>query len=282
MNIGLVLSGGFAKGAYQIGALKAIGEFIPNEDIKYISASSIGVLNGYAFETGKLDKAEALWKSVNSGNANIYMNQLLKSNIMQQNILDIFDAECAISKNFYATLFNLSHKNVIYKDLSSVDRAQIPTYLKASIAMPIYNRSVAIDGISYFDGGIVDNIPVFPLLKHKLDYMICIYFDDTCYKFENTYFDNKIIKIAFPSQGLLKQSLIVNSESIDEMLENGYKKTKYLLSCILSGGHENLDYIYDAITFFNQGNDPKPRITTDVLITNLNSITQRLTKRKIL
>ena len=46
MNIGLVLSGGMAKGAYQVGALKAINELFPKGSIKYISASSIGVLNG--------------------------------------------------------------------------------------------------------------------------------------------------------------------------------------------------------------------------------------------
>ena len=49
MNIGLVLSGGMAKGAYQVGALTAIKEIIPDGNIKYISASSVGALNSYAY-----------------------------------------------------------------------------------------------------------------------------------------------------------------------------------------------------------------------------------------
>lgn len=51
MNIGLVLSGGMAKGAYQIGVLRAISEYIPISEIKYISCESIGVFNGYALLT---------------------------------------------------------------------------------------------------------------------------------------------------------------------------------------------------------------------------------------
>ena len=64
MNIGLVLSGGMAKGAYQIGALKALNHFIPLEEIKYISCASIGVLNGYAYATESLDRAEKMWKNI--------------------------------------------------------------------------------------------------------------------------------------------------------------------------------------------------------------------------
>ena len=46
MKIGLVLCGGMAKGAYQIGVLRAIREFVPREDITTISCASVGVLNG--------------------------------------------------------------------------------------------------------------------------------------------------------------------------------------------------------------------------------------------
>ena len=44
MNVGIVLAGGFAKGAYQVGALNAIREMLPKEDVKYISCASIGAL----------------------------------------------------------------------------------------------------------------------------------------------------------------------------------------------------------------------------------------------
>ena len=64
MNIGLVLSGGMAKGAFQIGALKALNSFIPLKEIKYVSCSSVGVLNGYSYITGNLDKGEKAWRTI--------------------------------------------------------------------------------------------------------------------------------------------------------------------------------------------------------------------------
>ena len=54
-KIGLVLSGGLAKGAYQLGVLKAINELVRLEDIVAISASSVGTLNAYAFINQRLE-----------------------------------------------------------------------------------------------------------------------------------------------------------------------------------------------------------------------------------
>ncbi len=283
MNIGLVLSGGMAKGAYQIGALRALNNFIPLKEIKYMSCASIGVLNGYAYATENLDRAEQMWQSICSKDTRLVISQILRSSMLQQNIVNLYDSEKPISAAFYCSLLDLSHRNIVYKDLSTVDSNQIPLYLKASVAMPVYNRSVQLDNTSYFDGAMIDNIPVYPLLKHNLDYIICIYFDDTCYKFENTYFDNKIIKITFPCESVLKQSVIFKQDSIDDMIKSGYDRTMYLLKAVFSEGYENLEYIYRTIDYMNRNNKNNSlRITGDVLVTNLNKITQRLTKRKIL
>ena len=283
MNIGLVLSGGMAKGAYQIGALKALNNFIPLNEIKYMSCASIGVLNGYAYATENLGRAEQMWKNICSNDTRLIITQILKSSMLQQNIKSIYDADKKLSSAFYCSLLDLSHKNIVYKDLATVSHNEIPLYLKASVAMPIYNRSVQLDNTSYFDGAMIDNIPVYPLFKHNLDYIICIYFDDTCYKFENTYFDNKIIKITFPCEGMLKQSVIFKQDSIDQMIKNGYDRATFLLKSVLSEGYENLEYIYQAIEHMNKNNKNNSlRITGDMLVTNLNKITQRLTKRKIL
>ena len=44
MKVGLVLSGGGAKGAYQVGALKALQELGTTIDV--VAGASIGALNG--------------------------------------------------------------------------------------------------------------------------------------------------------------------------------------------------------------------------------------------
>ena len=283
MNIGLVLSGGMAKGAYQIGVLRALSNFIPLNEIKYMSCASIGVLNGYAYATGNLERAEQMWKNICNSDTRFIITQILRSSMLQQNIKSIYDSERKLSSTFYCSLLDLGHRNIVYKDLSAVDHGKIPLYLKASVAMPVYNRSVQLDNTSYFDGAMIDNIPVYPLLKHDLDYIICVYFDDTCYKFENTCFDNKVIKITFPCKSMLKQSVVFKQDSIDEMIKGGYDRTMYLLKTVFSEGYENLEYIYRTINYINKNDKSNSlRITGDVLVTNLNKITQKLTKRKIL
>jgi len=283
MNIGLILSGGMAKGAYQIGALKALNNFIPLQEIKYISCASIGVLNGYAYVTENLQRAEYMWKNICSNDTRYVISQILRSSMLQHNISNLYDENKVITKKFYCSLFDFCNRNVVYKDLSTVNNDQVPLYLKASVAMPMYNRSVQLGNTSYFDGAMIDNIPVYPLLKHNLDYIICVYFDDICYKFENTYFDNKVIKITFPCESKLKKSVVLNKQSIEDMIKNGYSRTTYILKNILSKGYEDLDSVYRNIELMNRNSrNNRLRITGDVLVTNLNKITQRLTKRKIL
>ena len=83
MNIGLVLSGGMAKGAFQIGALKALNSFIPLKEIKYVSCSSVGVLNGYSYITGNLDKGEKAWRTICADTPKLSIGKILKNNILK-------------------------------------------------------------------------------------------------------------------------------------------------------------------------------------------------------
>lgn len=61
-NIGLCLSGGGAKGAYEIGVMKAIEEKNLSPNIKSISGTSVGALNGTLFASVGAEEAEKLWK----------------------------------------------------------------------------------------------------------------------------------------------------------------------------------------------------------------------------
>ena len=283
MNIGLVLSGGMAKGALQLGALYALSEFIPTEEIKYVSCASVGILNGYAYMTNKLERAKKMWSELCSNGKKMGLYRFLKSDILQQDIIGLYDPNDSVSSEFYCSLLELSSKNIVYKDISKVDNDKIPLYLKASVALPVCNRAVQVDGSGYFDGATVDNVPVFPLLDREIDYIICIYFDDVCYKFESTEFDNKIIKITFPNETSLKQSFVFQQDRIDNMLEVGYERTKSILKEYFSAGYDNLEQIYRNIDIMNQNNrDSRLRLTGDVIITNFNKLTQKLTRKKIL
>ena len=71
--------------------------------------------------------------------------------------------------------------------------------------------------------------------------------------------------------------------SIETAIKDGYERTNEILSGIFVEGHDNLEFIYKKIEEMNQSNKGNSlRITGDIFVTNLNKITKRLTKRKIL
>ena len=63
IKVGLVFSGGGAKGAYHLGVWKAIRELGLENIIKGVSGSSIGAITGYMFAVKEYDKSYQLWYS---------------------------------------------------------------------------------------------------------------------------------------------------------------------------------------------------------------------------
>ena len=59
MTYGLVLGGGGAKGAYQVGVMKALQEY--GIKISAISGSSIGAINGLFYLTCDIGTIEKEW-----------------------------------------------------------------------------------------------------------------------------------------------------------------------------------------------------------------------------
>ncbi|MBR4852177.1 MAG: hypothetical protein IKV01_01095, partial [Clostridia bacterium] len=178
----------------------------------------------------------------------------------------------------YTAHLNINSMKMVYSELNS-QRQHTRKHLRAGIALPIFNRPVKIEKDYYFDGGLVDNIPVYPLLQHKLDYIICIYFDDYWYTFEDSYFDNKIIKIFFPDPTRAKTSFVISRESVDRMLQDGYDRAYETLSRVFENGTDDLSHIYSTVTALNNENPKKKiRLTADTVITGLNKIGKKITK----
>lgn len=282
MRIGLVLAGGFAKGAYQLGALQALSEFIPRSEIRYMSTASIGTLNGYAFATDQLEFVTDMWRSFCKEDEKAFITKILRGSALQEDIRNLVSDGNQLDSTFYTALFDIKNKAVQYRDLSKIPRDYVTDYLRASVAFPIYNKSVKLDDCSFYDGGFVDNIPVHPITKHKLDYLICIYFDDIGYKFESNSFDKKIIKITFPNMNNIKNSFFITSQSIDDMIKEGYEHAHKILSKAFANGYEDKEFVLARIKKVNsRAENPKLRLTTDVVITNVNKALSLFAKRKI-
>lgn len=283
MNVGLVLSGGMAKGAYEVGALKAISEYLQPNQIKYVSSSSIGALNSFAFSSGRLDDCERVWRGINRFNDKLFIKTVLSSSYLKDAIKELTDAQL-ICEKFYIPLFNLKSRNNYYIDLLSQDNKLMEKYLNAAVAVFPICCPVLIKGKNYYDGALIDNIPVYPLLRHNLDYVICIYFDKNNYIFESRYFDNKVVKITFyDEKEVLGRSIWFEKDGIENMIDIGYSKTKSILDFVFFKGTGNIPEVYSKIEELNcLKENKKVRLTGDVAINNLNKIVQKITKREFI
>lgn len=281
-SIGLVLSGGMAKGAYQLGALKAIAEHFAPEEFSVISCSSIGCLNGYAFAMQRLSEAEQKWRQLCEFNTSQNFIRVLHSDFLHQEIDQICSANESLPTKCYLTLLDASNRRTTYFNLQNAPKHLHAQYLRASVAFPCVAGAVRIGNASYFDGALVDNIPFHPLLLQPPDYIFCIYFDNYSYTFESTLFDQRIVKITLPPKNRLKDSIMFRRETIGQMLEQGYEDSTVLLHGLLAHGKDDLDYIYRCIQSANRRMPaPKLRVTADMIGTNLNRVLKKVTKKKI-
>ncbi|MBE6686168.1 MAG: hypothetical protein E7591_02945 [Ruminococcaceae bacterium] len=282
MNIGLVLSGGMAKGAYQIGALKALQNYLPGNTIKYISCASVGVLNGYAYAADRLTLAEDIWRGIcTNDNEKYTITRLLKLDKADSIAQALTKDSLVLENEFYTTLLDLKKKKLIYKNLQGTKTDILTDYLRASVAVPLYKRSIRAEGTDYHDGAAVDNIPVYPLLQHEPDYIICIYFDDISYKFESPDFDSKIIRITFPPKTRFKESVLFTKKSIDDMITEGYERSERILSRVFENGTRDIEKILSEAKKLSEAYESIPRLTGDVMVDNMNKLFKKLTKKSI-
>lgn len=157
-STGLVLCGGGGKGAFQIGAWKALYENGIMEEITSIAGTSVGALNAALFAIGDIDLAERIWEDINP-------QDLLSPDITSQRclfsrngMLEIFEKvpfkKLHSSKiKVYVTLWNKSKQCAEYRLINDLDVNMIEAILLASSAMPVAYPAVTIDGQEYMDAG---------------------------------------------------------------------------------------------------------------------------------
>ena len=281
-NIGLVLAGGFAKGAYQIGVLKAIKEYSIGEHISCISAASIGALNAYAFAHDKMEEGEEMWRSYNfSGLRSIYATSE-RGSFIYEAVSSLTDGTEPTEQNLYVPCLNLNKVKLNYVNLKDVKIEHEKYYLLACVTLPMLSLPVKIAGTRYFDGAIVDNTPVKPLMNHQFDYAIVVHFDNDNFIFENEFFDSKLVKVNFLDEMIIKNSLAFNRDSIACMIDKGYEVSMSIFDIVFKNGLDDLEYITQKIRFLRElRGRSKFRLTGDVVMNNMNSVMKKIIKYKI-
>lgn len=184
---GLVLCGGGAKGAYQIGALKALKELGFKPDI--VTGTSVGALNACFAVEDDIELGIKVWSNIDMESIFSFTEKqkdisksksmveltasLIKSGEsasyepLMKLIEKIVDEDKIRKSNieygFVTTQFMPLKKIEIYKD--DIPYGQIKDYVMASAACYPYMKSYTLNDKMYIDGGYFDNMPIDMVIK---------------------------------------------------------------------------------------------------------------------
>jgi len=247
LKVGLVLSGGGAKGLAHIGALKVIED--SGVQIDYIAGTSMGAIVGALFASGySADELLVLFKQAN-------FEELIRDDFQRKNKSSFerkdtdkhavtlpfnnfkLTIPSAISKgqnvyNFYAKL--LDHVKEV-NDFSKLpipflcvatdaetgkqvilDKGYLPDVIIASGAIPTLFEPVNLNGKLLVDGGVSNNYPIDELLVKGIDIVIGVDVQDSLRKKE---------KLNSASDIMLQLSNFTTQSQMQEKIE---KTTVYI------------------------------------------------------
>ena len=202
-KVGLVLSGGGAKGAVHLGVIKALEE--NNIPIDCIAGTSIGAIVGsmYAmgyspdeileiflskefsyWQTGKVEEKYQyffrksqhqpdfvkfnvpLKESKGINTMDLLPNSLINPIQMNQAFLQLFSQANAQCKENFDNLFVpflCIASDVFNKNMIVFRKGDLGNAVRASMTFPLVFKPILKDSIPLFDGGIYDNFPVNPM-----------------------------------------------------------------------------------------------------------------------
>ena len=208
-KVGLVLSGGGAKGLAHIGTLKALEE--NNIPIDYVTGTSMGGVVGAMYAagytplqmeavalsrdfqdwvTGKYTSDFGFFFQKTDLNASMISTKLtadtnlrltFRSNLVNDiplnfALLELFSQASAIAKDDFDHLFvpyRCMVSDVISQKSITVKKGSLAEAVRGTLSVPFIYRPIKLDDKYVFDGGLYNNFPVDVMKKEfKPDYII--------------------------------------------------------------------------------------------------------------
>lgn len=252
LRIGLVFSGGFAKGAYEIGFCKAIMEYTKMDNIKAVSGASIGAINAYGFINNKFEYLCKVWKSLEFRSAKEFFVKSDKRKVIYDYITDMQLDEIKKSEAAcYINYIKVPNITLCYKNVNNESSEIQNDFLKASISVPGLYNPILVKEDYYVDGAFLDNTPISPLANENLDLIFVLRFDHASEEYHDLNTNAAIIEIVFEDDKKLKDYFYFNSSLTNRLIEQGYKKSKDILEVVFKYG-ENIEYIKSIAKIYNQ------------------------------
>lgn len=267
MKIGLVLSGGGGKGAYELGVWNALGELGLHKYVKVISGTSIGAFNAVLFAQEDPEKAIGLWDEVTMDKLiPLTKFQLMRKGVglalgskamnftkkymknrwdsvksapkdgvmhMINKYLDI-DKMKESGRICYATCTELPDFTPKYFRLNDYSSEEAKDIIMASATLPIIYKSTSVESKKYFDGGIADNTPIQPVYGEGCDVIIVVLLSADDEVDRSLYPNTKIIQIGpkTDSEGMIKGTLNLDAQAKKKRIKHGYDDAMELLDPI--------------------------------------------------
>lgn len=188
---GLVLDGGGARGAYQIGAWKALKE--AGVKISAVAGTSVGALNGALICMDDLEKAEKIWSEMEFSRVmsvdDDWMRQFFQGEqklgdilaelgrvfrdggvdaaplrkLIHENVDEEKIRGCG--KEFFVVTFSLTDMKELELSVSDIPEGRLEDFLLASAYLVGFKNEPMEDGKRYIDGGIFNNVPADVLVE---------------------------------------------------------------------------------------------------------------------
>jgi NTE family protein len=249
-NIGLVLSGGGARGFAHLGVIEALNEACIFPDV--ISGTSAGAIIGALYADGYTPNE--ILNLMNSTSRLDFMRPALpREGLLQINgIIKILKTSLH-AKNFeelkiplYVAATDLNNGKAVY-----FSEGDILDPVIASASIPVVFQPVKIDNISYVDGGVLDNLPIRPIENNcriligsfvnpigymeKISGLINIAERTFMLSMSKEIFEKAKKFDLFIAPLELRNFKILDPEKANELFEIGYQATKEKLKTINIG-----------------------------------------------
>ena len=176
----IVLSGGGARGAYEIGVWKALRKLHIKYDI--VTGTSIGALNGALMTQNTYFKARKIWNSVDYSTIidkkietpviKTYVKGFINDGGIDTKklekliILNINESRVRKSKiNYGLVTYNMSKLKAKELSIKEIENGKLCEYLVASLSCFPALKPKNLDNNIYVDGGVYDNMPINLAIK---------------------------------------------------------------------------------------------------------------------
>ncbi|MDO5039342.1 patatin-like phospholipase family protein [Clostridium sp.] len=267
MKIGLVLSGGGGKGAYELGVWKALKELGLDKYIDVFSGASIGAFNAVLFAQDDENAADALWEEVTMEKlvpiskfdllkrgieltiggkhlnlAKKYMLQKIEEGgVPKDGAREIIDEYLDVDKMkkrnkiCYAACTELPDFTPKYFKLNDYDDETAKKMIIASASLPMIYDCTEVLGGKFIDGGVTDNTPIQPVYEENCDIIIVVLLSKEAKIDKSIYPNARILELAPKNlnESTLKGTLNLDLEAKRIRISEGYKDTINLLEPII-------------------------------------------------